>query len=164
MKVYWDAGVKDIASKCGYRGETLTHLGKCSNFSITTNFFFQVWESLYSHMYITFTEANSGDCPTSEKAFLAYLEKKKTEDDNWKFWTRFVMEDCLAFINLYLAVCAGDWNLRIASIKQMAAVFTACDRQHYSKLIPQHLADCAQMPDTIIRNFSKGGFVVSITG
>ena len=28
----------------------------------------------------------------------------------------------------------------------------------------QHLADCAKMPDTIIRNFSKGGFVVSITG
>ena len=75
-----------------------------------------------------------------------------------------MMEDCLAFVNLYLAVRAGDWNLRIASIKQMAAIFTACDRQHYSKLIPQHLADCAKMPDTIIRNFSKGGFVVSITG
>ena len=75
-----------------------------------------------------------------------------------------MMKDCLAFINLYLAVRAGDWNLHIASIKQMATIFTACDRQHYSKLIPQHLADSAKMPDTIIRNFSEGGFVVSITG
>ena len=46
----------------------------------------------------------------------------------------------------------------------MAAVFTVCDRPHYSKLIPQHLADCAQMPEAIIQRFSKGGFVVSITG
>ena len=46
-------------------------------------------------MYITFTEANRGECPTSEEAFIAYLEIKKTEDDNWKFWTSFVMEDNL---------------------------------------------------------------------
>ena len=104
------------------------------------------------------------DYVTSEEAFLAYLEIKKTEDDNWKFWTSFEVEDSLAFINLYLAVCGEEWDLRIASLKQMAAIFTACDRQHYSKLIPQHLADCAKMPDTIIRNFSKGGFTLSITG
>ena len=74
-------------------------------------------------MYITFTETNRGDCLTSEETFLAYLEIKKTEDDNWKFWISFVMEDCLAFINLYLAVHDEEWNLRIASLKQMAAVF-----------------------------------------
>ena len=164
MKIYWDAGLKQIASRSGYRGETLTQLGKCSNFSITTNFFFQVWEAVYSRMYTTFISANREDCMTSEKEFIAFLEKKATEDDNWKFWTSFVLEDCLAFINLYLSVRAGDWNLRVASIKQMAAVFTACDRQHYSKLIPQHLAECAQMPNTTIQHFSKGGFVVSISG
>ena len=115
-------------------------------------------------MYITFTEDNRGDCPTSEEALLAYLEIKKTEDDNCKFWTSFIMEDCLAFINLYLTVRGEEWDLRIASLKPMAAVFIACDQQHYSKLIPQHLADCVKMPDTIIRNFSKRGFAVSITG
>ena len=35
--------------------------------------------------------------------------------------------DCLGFTNLHLAVRAGDWNLRIASIKQMVAIFTACN-------------------------------------
>ena len=78
MKIYWDAGVKEIANKSGYRGETLTQLGKCSNFSIATNFFFQVWEALYSHMYTTYIEVNKEDCPISEKAFIAYLEKKRS--------------------------------------------------------------------------------------
>ena len=161
MKIYWDAGLKQIASGSGYRGETLTKLGKCSNFTTTTNFLFQVWEAIYSHMYATFDDTSDSK---SEKAFTEFLNQKSSHDDNWRFWTGFVQEDCLAFINLYLSVRGGDWDLRLVSLKQMAAIFNACDRPHYSKLIPQHLADCAKMPQTIIDNFSKGGFVVSITG
>ena len=51
MTGYWDAGLKQIAAASGYRGETLTSLSKCSNFSNTTNFFFEACEALYQHMY-----------------------------------------------------------------------------------------------------------------
>ncbi len=45
----------------------------------------------------------------------------------------------------------GDWDLRIASIKQMAATFTAFDHPNYTKLM------CCN-------NVSQGAFVVNITG
>ena len=49
MSAYWDAGLKQIAAASGYRGETLTGLTRCSNFTNTTTFLFEVWEALYHH-------------------------------------------------------------------------------------------------------------------
>ena len=57
-----------------------------------------------------------------------------------------------------------NWNLRLASIKLMAPVFSAFDRPTYRKLLPQHLADCLQLPSEIQEQFTQGRFVVSITG
>ena len=148
----------------GYRGETLTALGRCSNFSLTTNFFFQVWEALYSHMYLTFQKTNLNTAAETQEPFLEFLQQKQCEDDNQRFWIQFIRVDCLAFINLYLSVRAGNWKLRCASIKQMAALFTVCDRPHYTKIISQHRADCLEMPQSIVSQFSAGGFVVSIKG
>ena len=59
MTAYWDAGLKQIASASGYRGETLTSLSKCSNFSNTTTFFFEVWEALYQHTLNVYTTFNN---------------------------------------------------------------------------------------------------------
>ena len=51
MKAYWDAGLKQLASASDdFRGETLTSLSKCSSYSITTSFLFEVWEALYTHI------------------------------------------------------------------------------------------------------------------
>ena len=49
MSVYWDAELKQIAAASGYRGETLTSLSRCSNFTNTTRFLFEVWEALFHH-------------------------------------------------------------------------------------------------------------------
>jgi hypothetical protein len=85
-------------------------------------------------------------------------------DPNWKFWDEYVSLNALSYIALFASIRSGNWTLRLASIKLMAPIFSAFDRPTYRKLIPQHLADCLLLPNTIQEKFAKGGFVVSITG
>ena len=54
MKVYYEAGLKDLAKASGFRGETLTSLQRCSNFKRVNHFLLQSWEALYRHMLQTF--------------------------------------------------------------------------------------------------------------
>ena len=58
----------------------------------------------------------------------------------------------------------GDWELRMASMKLMAQVFTAFDHQTFLKLISIHLSDLVTLPATIKTMFKQGGVVVSIGG
>ena len=70
----------------------------------------------------------------------------------------------MAYVSLFLAICSGDWDLRIANIKSMAAVFTAFDHSTYQKLISRHLEDMFKMPAPIIAMFRQGAFVMSVSG
>ena len=49
MKVYFDAGLKDLAVSSGFIGETPTSLRRCSNFKRTHAFLLQSLQSFYRH-------------------------------------------------------------------------------------------------------------------
>ena len=96
--------------------------------------------------------------------FKSFIQEKARKDDTWKFWVRFLFEDMMAYLGLFLSIRSGDWSLRMASMKKMAPLFTAYGHQTYQKVIANHIADIICMPTAILTMFQQGGFVVSITG
>ncbi len=96
--------------------------------------------------------------------FSAFLDDLSAADLTWKFWVQFVFVDAMAYVSLYLAIRSGNWEVRLASIKLMAATFSAFDHLIYRRLIAQHLADVASLPPSVLSNFCQGGFAVGITG
>ena len=98
------------------------------------------------------------------KGFLCYVSTKSENNSTWKFWNEFVFRDGFAYLCLFLSIRGGMWNLCTASIKTMAPMFTAFDRPHYRKLIPQHLKDLQTMPESILHFFRDGASVCSILG
>ena len=193
MKAYFHAGLKELAMSSGYRGETLHSLEKCSHFKRTHNFLIQAWQAIYQQMLAAYVNKNTLTsltdsiyrtliqsetssteildqvesllCESSHlKNFQLFLKQCSEQDDTWKFWTQFLLEDCLAYIGLYLAVRCHKWKLRVSSLKQMAPLFSAYDRIHYQRLIPHHLADLKTFPSKILDCFEAGAFSVSLTG
>ena len=183
--------MKELATASGYRGETLTSLQKCSHFKKTHNFIIQSWEAIFMHMLqiclasnprmsaliqelitesrsassvtVMFHEMRETVCEVYQQ-FKGFVHIKAENDPNWKFWDAYVAQNAFSYIALFASIRSGNWNLRLASLKLMAPIFSAFDRPTYRKLLPQHLADCLLLPTIIQDTFVKGGFVVSITG
>ena len=194
VKIYFDAGLVDLAKSSGYTPNSVT-----SNFKRTHHFLMEVWESLYRFILSLFLEMEKTpanflqtasdmvkNLPPSEtqestlrnlKQLLEDLKEEynteqefhenlqeATKNDTMRFWCQFLFRNCMAYIALYFAVRSGQWNLRVAAIKEMAAIFTAFDRPNYQKLIPQHIRDMLNLPQNILANLEKGGFTVSLLG
>ena len=96
--------------------------------------------------------------------FMKYIEEQSSQNQTWKFWSQYVFQDCFAYVTLHLAIHSCKWDLRIAAIKSMAALFTAYDRPNHQKLIAQHINDLLTMPQEIMEHLRKGGYSVSILG
>ena len=173
MKIYYKAGLFEIAKCSGYRGATLKALGLCSHFKRTHEFILQVWEALYREMFHAFLQTNdkervvedvkcllttsveqnrtAHECIERIEAlihetemhtdFKIFIERMSEVDDTWKFWARFVFRDGYSYIGLYLAIRGSNWKLRISSLKLMAPIFAAFDRDTYERIIPNHVAD-----------------------
>ena len=187
FKVFYDAGLKQIASASGYRGETLTSLQNCSNFSSTNYYILEAWEAIYIRIIESFLEYSDEakakllellavfdpsllpgvleQCvkPLKELAKLFEDFQATKTGPNWKFWLQF-LSSSLPYIALFCALRSGNWYLRLAGIKSMAPLFCAFDRPTYRKLVPQHIADCILLPPDILDHFEQGACSVSLTG
>ena len=95
--------------------------------------------------------------------FHQYLKQKSQADSTWKFWSEFLINDCLAYIGLYTAIRGRNWNLRLASLKLMAPLFYAFDCDSYQRIIPDHLHNILSFPASIVAYFEAGGFAVNVT-
>ena len=196
IKVYYHAGLKELAESCGFRSTTLKSLESCSNFKRTHCFLVQVWEAIYREMVQMYVyHTNPTDLMENVKCFLEagikesqspynlmvrldtlmqeidslanfmkFVHKMAEIDDVWKLWVDFVFTNCYCYLTLYLAIRGSNWKLRLSSLKRMAPLFAAFDRDTYEKIIPQHLADLKQYPACVTECLEAGGFTVSITG
>lgn len=95
--------------------------------------------------------------------FLAFVNHLSSVDDNWLFWVRFVLEDVVSYMCLYIGIRTRSWDLRMAGIKDMSPLFLVFDRPTYRKLIPNHLTEVLTMPPGVLKHLQDGAFASSIT-
>ena len=118
--------MKDITSAGANKGDTSKLINNIASFKAV------------------FSESNFFD---KLKIFVNELSSK---DPTWKFWSQFVFKDALAYVALFLAIRSGDWDLKMASVRLMAPIFSAYDHLNYSKLIARHISDVLALPTSII--------------
>ena len=84
MKVYYRAGLQELAKSCGFQSATLKSLESCSNFKRTHSFLLQVWEALYREMIHTYiSQANHRELISNVKCF-------KNLDHHNNFWNELI--------------------------------------------------------------------------
>ena len=133
--------------------------------------------TLVSHLVIQFTTLTSDDDldsfrerskqvfeseVISHSGFTSFMESLAQQHDTVKFWYQFITADCVAY-NYCPAYCLRNWELRVGSLKLLAATFSAFDRPIYQELIPHHLKDVLTMPPNILHHLRKKSFTVRLS-
>ena len=67
-----------------------------------------------------------------QSEFVEYLES--LDHETYKFWHKFLFEDFLPYLSLYMSLRHRNWDMRMAGLKQMAALYTAFDHTTYQRL------------------------------
>ena len=101
---------------------------------------------------------------SSLTCFKDYVYQMVEKDKVWRLWGDFVFVNCHCYITLYLAIRSSNWNLCLTSLKRMAPLFAAFDRDTYERIIPTHLAEIKLFPNHVLQCLKEGGFTVNITG
>ena len=104
----------------------------------------------------------TGSLKSFQDEFNGFVDKLAGIDSTWKFWKGFISTDFVAYMSLFTGLRTRDWNLRVASLKQMAPLFCAFDRPIYSKILPDHIMDMLCLPEIIITQFQAGAFAVAL--
>ena len=99
----------------------------------------------------------------SYEEFCKFIDGLALQQDMIKFWHQFLFVDCFAYISLFIATRYRNWELRVGSIKQLAAIFSAYDRPLYQKLVPKHIHDILSLPEFILHHLRKGIFSVRLS-
>ena len=111
MKVYYEAGLKDLAKASGFRAETLTSLANASNFKRTHAFLMQVSEVLYRHMFEQYMSHCSSDrtAPVTEAVLktirdrLLQCNQKCEEDSAYVHATSATESECAAIYSGFVS-------------------------------------------------------------
>lgn len=74
-----------------------------------------------------------------------------------------LFSDFFCYFSLYLAVRSSNWHLCLASLKQMAPMFAAFNREYYAQILWHHLAEVQCYPSTVLNCLQNGGFTVNLT-
>ena len=83
MKLYYHAGLRELAKISGFQGATLLSLENCSNFKRTHQFFLQVWETLYREMLSVYMSNDSlGNVIDTAKCIISSALKGNRTADN----------------------------------------------------------------------------------
>ena len=94
--------------------------------------------------------------------FKQFLYRQAKIDSTWQLWTNFVFNDCFCYVGLFIAIRTSNWDLRLASLKEMGPLFAAYDRPFYQKILPHHIADIQCYPQDILECLKEGGFTVKL--
>ena len=82
MKIYYTAGLRELAKNSSYHGSTLKSMEQYSNFKWTHNFLLQAWEALYREMVrIYITNTGTTICEDVSCILLTSIGLKKLPND-----------------------------------------------------------------------------------
>ena len=117
------------------------------------------FEMLVHEMDETFLDKLSTFC----ELYTQFIEDVCQGQNTTRFWYDYITVNSMAYVALFVAIRNGDWLLRMAAIKLMAAVFHAFDRPIYQQIVPRHLADLLCFPPQVLHHLQKGAISVRLT-
>ena len=137
MKVYYDAGLKDLAESAGHRGKTLSSISRCSSFKRTHQFLLQVWEALYRYMFNLFRASYDDQLSllnimSATKANLLECSKTMNESGFESSLKDFVCRTLPDYSKLYDCFC--EWVGKLGEHNpnwKFWSGFVFCDLQSY---------------------------------